>query len=149
MACEHARHVSTWARKARILPDSVQRQEISYLNYMICYFAFVSLVLPFEKRVWVVVSLYWMLWITKYTALLHSNKRKIVMTSFHRFQGSLVIYFNLFYLFFTLWYYKQLYYKLSYKFCIYGVSQNYSCSGWDLVFIFSRYRLIFLNIVGQ
>ena len=35
-----------------------------------------------------------MLWITKYSsALLYSTKRKIVMTIFHRLQGSLVVYF--------------------------------------------------------
>ena len=43
-----------------------------------------------------------MLWITKYTLLLHSNKRKIVVTIFYRLQGSLAIYFNFFTFLFTL-----------------------------------------------
>ena len=34
-----------------------------------------------------------MLWITKYSALLDSTKRKIVMAIFHRLQGSVVVYF--------------------------------------------------------
>ena len=38
-----------------------------------------------------------MLWITKYTALLHSNKIKIAMTIFHQLQRSLIIYFNSFF----------------------------------------------------
>ena len=93
------------------------------------------------------VSLYWALWITKYTALLHSNKRKIVMTIFHQLQRSLIIYFNSFFYFFIyfseIWYlplsyYKQLYYKLPYKFSIYGISQNYSSSGWNRVLMFLR-----------
>ena len=44
------------------------------LHDLLFRFCIVSLAL--EKSVWVVVCLYWMLWITKYTALLNSNKRK-------------------------------------------------------------------------
>ena len=43
-----------------------------------------------------------MLWITKYNALLHSDKRNIAMTIFHGLQGSLVTYFNFFTFLFTL-----------------------------------------------
>ena len=59
-------------------------------------FRFCIFSLAFEKTFWAVVSLYWMLWITKCTALLHSNERKNVMTFFHQLQGSLVTYFNFF-----------------------------------------------------
>ena len=43
-----------------------------------------------------------MLWINKYTALLRSNKGKIVMTIFHRLQGYLVTYIKYFLFLFTL-----------------------------------------------
>ena len=63
------------------------------------------------------------------------------MITFHRLQGSLVIYFKFFTFLFILtkidiYPYIKLYYKSSYKFIIHGMSQNYSCSEWDRVFIF-------------
>ena len=69
----------------------------SFLNYMICYFTFVSLIC-FSKK----PPGFWLAFIKCYgllnTALLHSDKRKIV----HQLQGSLAIYFNFFSFLFTL-----------------------------------------------
>ena len=62
-----------------LFKEGKQFFELRDLLFCFCIFS-----LPFEKTVWVVVSVYWMLWITKYTALPHSNKSKIVMTIFHR-----------------------------------------------------------------
>ena len=70
----------------------------------------------FENVFWVVVSLYRMLCIKKYTALLYSNKEKLSKFFFIYFNeiGDL-----------SLWCYNQLYYTSSYKF-----SHTYVYSGW-------------------
>ena len=61
-----------------IMTCSKTGKQIFELHGCLFYFCFFSL--SFKKPVWVVVNLYWMLLITKYAALLHSKKRKVVFS---------------------------------------------------------------------
>ena len=75
------------------------KYENSYLNYMI-YFTPASLCSIWKK--WVVVALIECYGSIKYTAILRSNKKKIVKIIFHQLQGYLITYFKYFPFIFTL-----------------------------------------------